>query len=430
VQEVKSVSSIKYWVWLSSLSGVRPATKVRLLLQFGTPEGICFAKESDYREIEGITKGECEALCNKELSGALRILDDCAAKHVEIMTLQDARYPVRLRNIFDPPMVLYIKGRLPALDEEAAIAVAGTRKATPYGLKMARQLGYELTKGGGLVISGLAAGVDSAAARGALLAGGSCIGVLGTAIDVVYPAFNEELFADVSAVGAIISEYPPGSPKQHGTFPARNRILSGLSVGVVIIEAPEKSGALITADRALEQGRDVFVVPGNADSANSAGSNALLQEGARAVVRGWDVLGDYEALFPARIHSGAFAPLPQENCSAPEEKKTAVKPARTARAKPETGKGFLKLRVPRTKKVIDKAGAGEYIDLEQQLKNLTESQLKIVSVMTESAMHVDDIIDLSRLPAAEVLSDLTLLEIQGYVVRETGKRFTLNIKKK
>lgn len=425
------MSTLKYWVWLSSIIGIRPIIKSRILEAFGNPEALFFAEESEYARIEGITEGERALLNSTDISAAVEILDECLKTGVDILTVQDVKYPARLRNIFDPPAVLYIKGRLPAVDEEAAIGIVGTRKATPYGIKMARRLGYEVTRCGGLVVSGLAEGIDSAAAYGALRAGGSCIGVLGTAIDIVYPSFNKSLFDDVAATGALISEYPPGSPKTKGTFPARNRIIAGLSKGVAIIEAPSRSGALITADRALEYGRDLFALPGNADAQSSAGSNALIRECAKAVMSGWDIMSEYERLFPERVKrvDGARAKIPQEGdaegpCKRPEK---SGQPQDYAG---ESGRDFVRLRIPSTKKVIDKKNDREYIDLEKQLEDLTESQLKIVSVMSERSMHVDDIIDISRLPAAEVLSGLTVLEIKGCVSQEKGKRFTLNIASK
>ncbi|HHU22640.1 MAG TPA: DNA-protecting protein DprA [Clostridiales bacterium] len=417
------MAPLKYWIWLSSLHGLRPKARELLLEHFGSPKEIYFAADTDYRDVGGIMPKELETLKNKDMEPALDILDKCREGKIRILTMQDAEYPRRLLNIFDPPAVLYVKGNLPVIDEEAAIGIAGTRKASPYGIKMARRMGYEITKGGGLVVSGLAEGIDSAGAHGALRAGGSCVGVLGTAIDQVYPRFNWRLFEDVMTVGALVSEYPPGAPNMPGNFPQRNRIISGLCVGVVIIEAPAKSGALITASRALDYGRDVFAVPGNADSFNCVGSNELIKDCAKAVTSGWDVLCEYEGIFAGKIHKigRGDAAIPQEE--EPE------KPSDAEESAQEVGVGFAKLRVPTAKKEIDKQNDMSYIDLEAQLKELSENQLKIVSVMTAASMHVDDIIDLSGLPASVVLSELTLLQIKGYVIQERGKRFSLNIKK-
>ncbi len=415
------MSMMKYWVWLSRLTRLRPRTRSLLLEHFGTPEEIFFAPEGAYSELPEVTPEEAEILKDKDLSQVYEILARCDGAGIQILTVQDAAYPQRLQNIYDPPVVLYIRGRIPVVDEEVPVAIVGTRKATPYGIKMARTIGYEIAKCGGLVVSGLAAGVDSAGAQGALQAGGKCIGVLGTAIDEVYPRFNRPLFDDVAASGALVSEYPPGVQGNRAFFPQRNRLIAGLSLGVVIIEAPARSGALITAGLAAEQGRDVFVVPGNADAANCVGSNALIKEGAKAVTSGWDILSEYTGLYPHKLHQRTGVPP-----AAPEPL-----PTQTPASGRETGEGFVKLREPVKKKAAP-APAAEAEDaegLEAQLAALSPQQLQIVSAMDVPEKHVDDIAEAAGLPIHVVLGELTLLQIQGYVTQEAGKRFTLNVKK-
>ncbi len=426
------MSTLKYWVWLSAMMELRPKTRCALLDVFGDPEAVYFADERQLLDRVQLAPAEREHVLHKSLERTNNILEVCQRDGISILTLADAAYPKRLSNIFDPPVVLYIRGRLPAVDEEAAIAVVGTRKATPYGIKMARQMGFELTKGGGLVVTGLAGGVDSAAAEGALRAGGHCVGVLGCAIDDIYPKWNGPLFNDVAVSGALVSEYPPGEPIQRRYFPERNRIISGLSLGVTVVEAPVGSGSLITANLASEQGREVFVVPGNADQANYIGSNALIRSGAALVSTGWDVLSDFEFLFPERLAKPdpakllAFSREERQNVGSappvPEPERTVARPVQ-----PENGHGFAKLRVRNDRKRIDNAGKREYIDLQEQLSGLSENQLKIVSAIDGPGIHVDDIIERTGLPVASVLSELTLLQIKGFVSQETGKRFTLNI---
>ena len=429
------MAALRYWIWLSAMTDLRPKVRNALLDVFGDPETLYFADEAQLLERCQLTPAERARVLQKDLTRADGILEKCTQDGVSIFTLADAAYPQRLKSIFDPPVVLYIRGRLPALDEAAAIAVVGTRKATPYGIKMARRMGFELTKGGGLVVTGLAGGVDSAAAEGALRAGGSCIGVLGCAIDEVYPQWNTALYDDVAAVGALVSEYPPGEGIQKKNFPERNRIMSGLSVGVTVIEAPEGSGALITAAHALEQGREIFAVPGNADQPNCAGSNELIRSGALLASTGWDVLSEFTAQFPQKLEKPDPARLREYNReerdavgSAPQpeaQEHPVVRPAA-----PEKGRGFAKLRVRNDRKRIDNTEKREYIDLQQQLSGLTENQLKIVSALDAPSMHVDDIIEKAALPAAAVLSELTLLQIKGFVIQEPGKRFTLNIRRR
>jgi len=423
------LSTLKYWVWLSALTGLKPRKRYELLDAFGDPEKVYYADERLLREKLALTDGELRLVMNRSLGRAEDILAKCGSENISIVSFQDAQYPQRLKNIYDPPVVLYVRGKLPVIDEEAAIAVVGTRKATPYGIKMARKLGFEITKGGGLVVTGLAEGIDSAAAEGALRAGGACVGVLGCAIDEVYPKFNDALYADVMLTGALISEYPPGEPIGKKNFPERNRIISGLSLGVTVIEAPIKSGALITASLALEQGREVFVVPGNADAPNCFGSNELIKDGALLVSKGWDALSDFASQFPRKLSEPDLQRTPVLAYEKPEEPGfyEAKRAEIIRKTVPETGKGFAKLRVRTDRKRIDNDIKREYIDLREQLSGLSERQLKIVSVINGKSVHIDDIIDLSGLSAPEVLSELTVLQIKGFVSQEKGKRFTLNV---
>lgn len=422
------MSMLKYWVWLSAITGIRSTKKNELLDHFGDPEGIYFAPDAELLQFLE-NKSEQQALRQRGLEKAEYIIERCHALGVHLLTQQDAIYPERLRHIYDPPIVLYVRGNLPVLDAEAAIALVGTRRCTPYGVKMALQFGYEITKYGGLLVSGLAAGIDGAGAKGALRAGGSCVGVLGTAIDEVYPRENEKLFQDVLSCGALISEYYPGYPLAPGNFPMRNRILSGISCGVLLIEAPKHSGALITANRALEQGRDVFVVPGNLDAPASAGSNALMKDAAKPVVCVADILEEYTPLFPDKmkhIKRAATAPNMEHmvSNSLPEQVSGKTNIHVNSRKK---GKGAVNFSESSTKKVIDKDSDRDYIDLEKVLAGLSEMQLKIVAVMEAPSMHVDDIIEKSALPTATVLSELTMMEISGIVLQEPGKRFSLNL---
>lgn len=426
------MSTLKYWVWLSSMTGLKPRKRFELLNTFGDPEKVYFADERLLRESLSLSDSERAFVMNKSLERTNEILEKCHEDNINVISFQDVSYPQRLKNIYDPPVTLFVKGRLPAMDEQAAIGVVGTRKATPYGIKMARKMGYELTKCGGLVVTGLAEGIDSAAAEGALRAGGACVGVLGCAIDDIFPKWNDVLYGDVTLAGAIVSEYPPGDTINKKNFPERNRIISGLSLGVTIIEAPFRSGALITASLALEQGREVFAIPGNADAPNCFGSNELIRDGAQLVTSGWDVLSEFVQQFPDKIteldskKTAAFNHEEQGKVSFYE----AHRKEETRTIAAETGKGFAKLRVKTDRKRIDNHKKREYIDLQEQLSGLSERQLKIVSVMDEKSKHIDDIIGLTGLSAPEVLSELTILQIKGFVSQENGKRFTLNIAKR
>jgi len=329
-----------------------------------------------------------------------------------VITLQDAEYPDRLRNIYDPPLVLYVRGTLPTIDSEPTVAIVGTRGCSHYGIMAAEKIGYELARYGMPVVTGLARGIDSAAARGALRAGGRVIGVLGCGLDVVYPSENGKLFEDVHYSGAIISEYPPGVPPVGANFPVRNRIISGISLGVAIIKAPRNSGALITASRALEQGRDVFVVPGNITSASSEGSNTLLRDGAIPLLTGANVASEYAALFPGKIrleNTSKMVPLDQRGAKRLVDRHDAQQG--NSRAE--------------NKKVIDNASEVEYIDLDKILQNLEGDEKTVAETIGHLSVHVDEIIVKSGLSAPFVQAALTMLEIKGVAVRGDGNFFTL-----
>lgn len=405
------MSAIKYWLWLNAAANVPPRAKAALLEHYGSPEEMYFAPQGDYRKLLGDRVEGLDALEKRDLDAALRIIDECEKQGIGIVSCQDANYPDRLKCIYSPPSIIYVKGTLPAVDDEAAIAVIGTRKASPYGIKMGRKLGYEIAKCGGIVVSGLTAGIDAAGAEGALMAGGRVIGVLGTP----HEKERSRLAEDVSQAGALISEYPPGTVPVNSFFRARNRITSGLSVGVVVVEAPEKSGTRLFANEANEQGKEIFAVPGNADSDNCVGTNTLLKEGAKPVTNGWDVMCEFEALYPQKVSC-------KRDMTMPETKEN--KPS----AYPDDGNTRPVKRENSTKKVIDKREDAAYIDLQTVLEKLSESQIKIVSVMETPSMHVDDIIEKSGFSPARVLADLTMLQLKGIVTQEKGKRFTLNIK--
>ena len=402
------MSAVTYWVWLSSLETVSVRAKAALIRRFGDAESVFFAPSGAFSAIDGVSAAEAAALERRDLGRVDEILSDCAREDLAIVTMQDALYPRRLRAIYAPPVVLYVRGKLPRVDDEAVIAIVGTRSASPYGLKMGRQIAYEIAKGGGIVVSGLTNGIDAAAARGALDADGICIGVLGTAHD----QNDSTLGYDVCRKGALISEYTPGRASLRSFFRERNRISAGLSLGAVAVEAPEKSGTLLFAAEALEQGREVFAVPGNADAPGCRGTNALLKDGATPVTCGWDVLGEFAPLFPDKLRRVAA-----ERTDAPA---AAVQPA------PEPAKAASAAG----KKEIDKEKSVAYIDLRTQLAQLSETQLKIVSAIEKEPTHVDDIVEKTGLGAATVLTQLTVLTVKGIVRRLPGNRVALNVQRR
>lgn len=428
------MSALEYWVWFATLPGLRTSTRRRLLETYASPTELFYADERSLRRDALLHPEELDALLARDTSGAKEVLRRCDALGVTAVALPDTAYPARLRAIPDPPAVLYVSGRLPAVDDEPCIAVVGTRKCSAYGEKMAWTMGWELAAGGGVVVTGLAGGIDTRAAQGALAAGGRVIGVLGVAIDRVYPRNNARLYDDVRAVGALVSEYPPGAEGYRSWFAQRDRIMAGLSLAAVVVEAPVRSGALITAHCAADYGRDVFAVPGNTGVDTGQGSNNLLREGASLAETGWDVLGVYQDRFPEKILSLPEGkrhlppelvmpgPGPEAPVSAGAEQSAA---GNEKQDKPETGTGFWKHLFPGKHRETT-----EEPRLSDQLSGLSERQLRIVGVMEKPNMHVDDIADLARLPAAAVVSELTMLQIKGFVQQESGKRFSLRIKQR
>ena len=386
---------LKYWVWLSELKGLRNQTRLALLRRFGDPESIFYADADELLLTDGVERSQLKLLENHDLAPADRILADCQRLDIRLLTLSDAAYPGRLKNIYDPPALLYCKGRLPLLDDLLCVAVVGTRDCTPYGVACAEKLGFGLASGGAAVVSGLAKGSDAAAIRGALRAGGVTVGVVGNGLDVYYPYESRYLYEDVASAGILLSEYPPGTEPASGHFPVRNRIISGLSLAALVVEAPEKSGALITAATALEQGRDVFAVPGPIDAPASVGCNCLIRDGAGLVSDASDILREYEGRFVLNL--------------------------KESREQPET-LGYQARMAPEPKPVAPT------LSLRHSDAELTDDQIAVLKALSDTEpMQVDDLTELVEIPTRRVLSALTVLEIDHYVAQHPGKRYTRTV---
>ena len=412
-----------HWIWFSTRPGISDRVRRNLLESYTDPEELYFSSGDSLRKLEGVSEEAAASLADKDLSEADQICAECARKGIHILTWQDAAYPARLKNIPDPPVVLYYKGILPQIDAEPVIAVVGTRSASAYGMGAAKRLGYQIASCGGIVVSGLAKGIDAMAMTGALTAGKSVIGVLGCGADIVYPSFHRSLYEDTQRFGCLLTEFPPGTPPMARNFPRRNRIISGISCGVLVVEAPERSGSLITANLAAEQGRDVFVVPGNIDTPGSVGSNSLLRDGAIAVATGYDILSEYEAIFPGKVHHAgagskitAYPDEVRQNAGNTDDSH-GKKPGKTRHGKDNSEE--------KRKNHIDKEDSSSYIDLEKQFPNLSCDEKTLAELLRGGEMLVDDLIDRSGISAGSVLSSLTLLEVKGIVNRLPGRRYTL-----
>ena len=412
------MSNLKYWLWLTTRRGLAGQQLLTVLNHFGSPEGAYFSDQGEYRLVEGLSDEARRSMEDKSLDDADRILGDCDRLGIQVLTMQDAMYPERLAAVHQPPLVLYWKGKPIAFDEEVAIAMVGTRSATPYGIRTATQLAMDLTRRGALLVSGIAQGIDAAAIRGALQAGGPVVSVLAGGVDVIYPKENRYLFEDVAAAGALISENPPGTEPKGGLFPVRNRIISGLSVGVIAVESPCSGGTLHTVAHALEQNREVFAVPGPWDAPCSEGTNRLIQEGAaKLILDADDVLCEFVDRVPQRLGN-------REQMD-PEVRRQRLEGARDA--KHPRSEPPAKSR-PGEKKEVDIPDREAYIDWKECRDKLTDDQQTVLLALAEGARKADDLVEQTQLPVRRVLSALTILQVQGYAREESGKRYRLTVR--
>ena len=379
---------VLYWIWLTSKSVIAPRKIMSLLEYFGTAEEIY--REETYANIPNIGAREISALKDKSLSEAKKIKQKIDEMGARIITFEDDDYPSKLRNIIPPPYILYVRGDISGIDDVLSIAVIGTRKGyTPYGKMATTRLSSELARNGAIVVSGLARGLDSVAAEGALRAGGRTFAVTGSGLDVIYPPENKDLTEEIVKCGAVITEYPPGAQALPEHFPARNRIIAGLSNGVLVAEARKKSGTLITARLAMEYGRDLFAVPGNINDLNYEGANRLIQQGAKLVTGVNDILEEYPY---------------------------AVKETRTERkktdAKPEGDRAEV-IQTPEVKKAEEVSDIDKYADL-------NETDKCIVSLLMKKAMNIDELSRESDIGAGALNVRLTLLEMKQILKRLPG----------
>ncbi len=353
---------------LSLVPGIGPRIYQHLLDHFGSAENVLSAAPAQLREVEGVgakVAGAIALACQQvDIEPQLQI---CSEHNISILIKGSEQYPERLTEIYDPPNVLYMRGNIVAADS-VAIAIVGTRHASSYGIKTAERLARGLSLAGFTIVSGLARGIDSAAHRGALAAGGRTIAVFGSGLLNIYPPEHAELAAEIANQGALVSEYLPHQAPKSGAFPQRNRIVTGLSLGVIVVEAADRSGALISARLANEQGREVFAVPGRIDSRTSRGCHALIRDGAKLVESVDDVLDE-------------LGPL----------------------ASPATIDSEHTIRHP------------------AELK-LTEQETQILQHIETEPTAVDTIIQESGLPASRVLSTVSVLEIRRLIRRVSGNK--------
>jgi DNA processing protein len=352
---------------LLSVPNIGPQRVRQLVSHFGSAEAVLAADVADLAAVDGIDRILGRAVRDKTDPRFAETQADAAVRHgVRLMTFWDDDYPELLKAIHDPPVLLYIKGPFD-WGRFSGLAVVGTRFPSSYGRQVAEQLSSDLSANGVTVVSGMARGVDTAAHRGGLKGPGASVAVLGSGIDVVYPPENRALYLELLERGAVVSEFPIGATPEAAHFPRRNRIVSGMCRGTLVVEAGEKSGALLTADLALEQNRDVFAVPGNVTSPKSTGTNRLIRSGAILVTSAADVFSEYPDLAPSR---------PADPSPAPAET-------------PE----------------------------------LTGAEKTLWEAMTAEPVHIDRLAAECRLPASEALAALLSMELKSCVKQWTGMRF-------
>lgn len=348
-----AVNETKYWVSFRYVTHVGPVRFQKLREHFGSAEAAWNAATSELRAVLDERSTASLVAVRQQLSPD-GVMERVERLGVDVLTLEDSRYPRLIAEIPVPPPVLFVKGEL-LPEDERALAIVGTRRTTSYGRQVAGQLASELAGAGLTIVSGLARGIDGIAHQEALAAGGRTIAVLASGVDIIYPPEHQRLAEQIVASGALIADYPPGTKPDAPNFPARNRLISGLSLGTVIVEAPARSGALITANFAADQGREVFAVPGNVLSSTSEGTNRLLREGARLVRTAADLLDDL----------GISAAAPSLPVQAPLA--------------------------------------------------LSDDERRLFAMVGKEPQHIDELVAAAGLPIAQGVALMTMLELKGFV---------------
>ncbi len=398
------MSKLSYWLWLAAKEELTALVKNQLLERFGSAEHLFAMSRQELIEKTRLNKKQIDALSDKSLKRADEIQFDCEKLGINILTIEDSAYPEILCSIPDPPIILYVKGKIPDLERRPAVGIVGTRRATPYGMTTAGEFGKQLASAGMTIVSGMALGIDGAAMRGAISAGGKTIAVLAGGLNICYPPEHNFLMGDIVLTGAVISENPPSTPHRGFLFPIRNRIISGLSRAVLVVEAPARSGALITAHQALEQGRDVFAIPANIDAPNSMGCNHLIRDGEAAIAcEPNDILREV-GLSP--IYSSK-KPIKQPEQIHYSDRQTIE----------EMWNRILKHQDNEEQEENQVQNINEH-DFIPEVQN--EDQKAIIDIILKGAETPEDILEQLDLPVARVMTELTMMELDGILKRENG----------
>ena len=403
-----NICPTEYWLWLQCALGAGAKTD-ELLAYFGDPEKMYNAGSNEWRLSGLMTDKKINALKSISPSETGGIFRECKAKGYSIITPDNVNYPERFKQLSDMPLVLYTMGDVSVLKDTVSIGVVGTRDASNYGIETAQKLSFSLASCGVTIVSGGALGIDSEAHAGAMLAKGRTAAFLGCGLSYDYLKENASLRRAITKYGAVISEYPPFTPASRTTFPIRNRLISGLTLGTLVIEAGVKSGSLITANFALEQGKDVFAVPGDIVRSSFDGANHLIKNGAKPVFSAMDILSEYEYLY------GDLIDFSKANVSLSQ-----IPYVEYRKKSRET---VAREKAPIQKKTV-----------EQEIKKIEKKELddsysleakKVYSVLNENPTHIDDILRQTSLKMSDVLSALTELELMGDVKQTEGKKYSI-----
>ncbi len=406
-----------YWIWFVNSLGYNNPKYKKVFEMYNSIEDFYKGGEKEWKSCRIFTYKEINSLNKSKLSDARNIISKSIALGYSILTFEDEEYPECLYNIYSPPAVLYVSGELPDIDNRLSIAIVGARRPREYGIRHSYNIAYNLSKAGVTVVSGGALGVDCASHRGALNAQGVTVCVLGCGINADYLRDNAQMRRNITYKGAVISEYPPDTPPKSFHFPERNRIISALSDGVVIIEAGEKSGSLITANFALEQGKELFALMAAADSKFDLGSNKLIKEGCAIPIT------DYKDII--RAFDNVYVTNSIDEYSATKEEIDVI---------PIKGKAFEKVKNTKTADINKKSEKVVISHLKEETNktkehrtdiNLSELEKKVYDFIGNEPVHIDEISIKLNIKVFKLLPVITKLEMSGLIESTQGRCYKL-----
>ncbi len=409
---------LKHWIWLTHRKGIGPVGCKKLIEAFGSAEDIYEMDLSQYRTMKGFRKNWEAPLMDKDLENAEAVVRECDYQGIQILTYHDPAYPQRLKQIYDPPAVLYCKGTLPNIDREPVVSVVGTRACSNYSIIIAKQLSTLIALSGGIVVSGGARGIDTVALNGALSTETPMICVLAGGLDTCYPPENRNLFSEVIRRGCLVSEVPPGVKAHPMAFIARNRLISGLSIATLVVEAPKGSGALSTAEFALSQNRDVFTVYRADGGRFTEGNQELIDAGCEVIRDGWELLERYVPQFPDRLIDGRT----KEGVDRLYQKRYGIhydvyKPNEVVQQYGRFPRRELPGGGPRRKGAPPPQGVGG-LD-----KDLPVTEARVVAAMGFGPVELDVIIARTGLDPTVVTTALTMLQIKKRIIKCYGNSY-------